>query len=190
MNKGPRERLQEILLHEENIESREKELLAIVPELIVCKNCAQSPPAHRAPVLAHTYEVVNGVDKDIVRKLAALLHDIGKPYVKKSVNGVDTFEGHEKVSEVLAHLILQRLGFKNDVRRAVALLVKYHEFELFPKQESIGGIAKKIGPELVEPLLELQWSDLHAHSQEKIKDLFVIREATIAYYLNVYAKND
>lgn len=188
MNKGPRERLQEILLHEDKIELREKELLAIVPELIVCKNCAQNHPAHRAPVLAHTYEVVNGVDKDLSLKLAALLHDIGKPYVKKIVEGIADFGGYEKISEVLAYLILQRLGFKSDVRKAVILLIKHHNFELFPRKESIEGITKKIGPELVEPLLELQWSDLHAHSEEKIQEQFVIREATIAYYLNAFKK--
>jgi len=155
-----------------------------LPELIVCKNCEQSLPAHRLPVLAHTYEVVDGVKKDITLKLAALFHDIGKPYVKKTINGIDSFRGHEKISELLADLILQRLGFENNIIHDVCLLIKYHDLELFPTKESIEDITQKIGPNLVLSLLELQWSDLLAHSKQKINDLISIRKATMEYYLN------
>lgn len=184
MDLNPKEHLKAILLHEGKIQLFETELLEILPELIVCKDCEQNLPAHHAPVLAHIYEVVNGVKKDVALKLAALFHDIGKPYVKRTINGIDSFKGHEKISELLADLILQRLGFENDIKRDVCLLIKYHDFELFPTKESIDDITQKVGSNLVLPLLELQWSDLLAHSELKINEMISIRQATMGYYLN------
>ncbi len=180
----PREYLEDILLSDEGIQLLEDELFTISPELIVCKNCDQNMPAHRVPVLAHTYEVVNGVRKDITLKLAALLHDIGKPYTKRTINGVDSFKGHEKISELLADLILQRLGFEDNIRQDVCLLIKFHDFDLTPTKESIDDITQKVGAKLVLPLLELQLSDLLAHSEQKVNEFISIRESTLKYYLN------
>lgn len=180
----PREYLEDILLSDKRIQLLEDELFTISPELIVCKNCDQNMPAHRVPVLAHTYEVVNGVRKDITLKLAALLHDIGKPYTKRTINGVDSFKGHEKISELLADLILHRLGFEDNIRQDVCLLIRFHDFDLTPTKESIDDITQKVGAELVLPLLELQLSDLLAHSEQKVNEFISIRESTLKYYLN------
>lgn len=182
-----KEKLESILMGDRQIESLEHELFAVMPELIVCKNCAQNLPAHRAPVLAHTYEVVDGVKKEIRIKLAALLHDIGKPYVRKTINGVDCFKGHEKVSELLAGLILQRMKYDDAIGHDVCLLVRYHDAELFPAEKSMQDMAQKIGWDLLLPLLELQWSDLLAHSAQKINAFMSRREAAMAYYLENFA---
>ncbi len=179
-----KEYLEGILLSDKGIQLLEDELFTISPELIVCKNCEQNMPAHRVPVLAHTYEVVNGVRKDITLKLAALLHDIGKPYTKRTINGVDSFKEHEKVSEILADLILQRLGFEDNIRQDVCLLIRFHDFDLTPTKESIDDITQKVGAKLVLPLLELQLSDLLAHSEQKVNKFISIRESTLKYYLN------
>jgi tRNA nucleotidyltransferase (CCA-adding enzyme) len=187
-DKMPREYLEAILLSDKGIQLLEDELFIISPELIVCKNCEQNMPAHRVPVLAHTYEVVNGVKKDITLKLAALYHDIGKPYTKRTINGVDSFKGHEKISELLADLILQRLGFEDNVRQDVCLLIRFHDFDLSPTKESIDDIIQKTGAKLVLPLLELQLSDLLAHSEQKVNEFISIRESTLKYYLN-YLEN-
>jgi len=187
-DKMPREYLEAILLSDKGIQLLEDELFIISPELIVCKNCEQNMPAHRVPVLAHTYEVVNGVKKDITLKLAALYHDIGKPYTKRTINGVDSFKGHEKISELLADLILQRLGFEDNVRQDVCLLIRFHDFDLSPTKESIDDITQKTGAKLVLPLLELQLSDLLAHSEQKVNEFISIRESTLKYYLN-YLEN-
>ncbi|CUX69512.1 HD domain protein [Clostridium sp. C105KSO15] len=180
----PSEYLEDILLSDKGIQLLEDELFTISPELIVCKNCEQNMPAHRVPVLAHTYEVVNGVRKDITLKLAALLHDIGKPYTKRTINGADSFKGHEKISELLADLILQRLGFKDNIRKDVCLLIRFHDLNLTPTKESIDDIKQKVGAKLVLPLLELQLSDLLAHSEQKVNEFIFIRESTLKYYLN------
>lgn len=181
-----KEFLTEILINTKKIESFEDELITIIPELIVCKNCEQNLPAHHLSVLNHIFEVVDGVRSDIILKLAALFHDIGKPYTKVTFNGVDNFCNHEKVSELLADLILKRLEFENDVQHAVKLLIRYHDFELSPTNDSLDAIAIKIGSKLVLPLLELQMSDLLAHSEQKVKQLISKRETTLKFYLENY----
>ncbi|SUY49777.1 HD domain-containing protein [Lacrimispora sphenoides] len=143
-DKMPREYLEALFLSDKELQLLEDELYIISPELIVCKDCEQNMPAHRVPVLAHTYEIVNGVRKDITLKLAALFHDIGKPYTKRTINGVDSFKGHEKVSELLADLILQRLGFEDNIRQDVCLLIRFHDFDLSPTKESIDDITQNM----------------------------------------------
>ncbi|MFD0713782.1 HDIG domain-containing metalloprotein [Paenibacillus sp. GCM10027626] len=182
--------LESILLGDEKIGSLEDELLAIVPELIVCKNCEQRMPAHRLPVLSHTYEVVDGVRNDIVLKLAALFHDIGKPYTKVTKHGLDSFKGHEEVSVVLGDLILQRLSFEERVRREVSLLVKYHDYELAPTQDSMNDMIQKIGKNLMLPLLELQLSDLLAHSEQKVNAHLEIRKNTLKFFLRMEGREE
>lgn len=184
VNNSLRERLETILLTTDDIALVEEELLSIVPELIVCKACAQNMPAHRLPVLLHTYEVVDGVRKNLVLKLAALFHDIGKPYTKVTRDGVDSFKGHEEISVILGDFILQRLGFDDMIRREVGMLVKYHDTALFPSPESMDDITGKIGIDLVLPLLELQLSDLLAHSEQKVKALLPQREDTLKFFLS------
>jgi putative nucleotidyltransferase with HDIG domain len=179
-----REQLEAILLSDKGIKASEIELFSIVPELIICKDCEQNLSAHHLPVLYHIYEVVDGVKKDIILKLAALFHDIGKPYTKVTINGIDSFKGHEIISELLADLILQRLGFEKDIRHEVSLLIKYHDYDLSPTQDSIDDITQKIGTNLVLPLLELQLSDLLAHSEQKVKEFISVRENTLKYYLS------
>lgn len=48
----------------------------------------------------------------MILKIAALLHDIGKPYRKTVIDNVDSFKGHEEASEIIANLILTRLGYE------------------------------------------------------------------------------
>ncbi|WMT39377.1 HDIG domain-containing protein [Paenibacillus sp. D2_2] len=122
--------------------------------------------------------------KDLALKLAALFHDIGKPYTKVTRDGVDSFKGHEEISVILGDFILQRLDFDDTIRRKVGMLVKYHDTELFPSQESMDDITGKIGVDLVLPLLELQLSDLLAHSEQKVNALLPQRENTLKFFLS------
>lgn len=73
-----REKLNHILVSSRNIEENRDEILRIIPELIICVDCEQNMPTHIYNVFDHIMETVNKVDFDLMLKLAALLHDIGK----------------------------------------------------------------------------------------------------------------
>ena len=54
-----------------------------LPELKVFKGYNQSNPHHKDDLLIHTLKVVSLVPNDLVLKLAALFHDLGKPETRK-----------------------------------------------------------------------------------------------------------
>ena len=100
-----------------------------IPELLICRNCLQKG-FHSFDVLDHLYYTVDGVPADnIVVRLAALFHDIGKPLVRdQKPSGEYTFYQHEKKSAEICGLILNRLRFPKETNTRVCELIKHHMF--------------------------------------------------------------
>ena len=63
---------------------------------------------------------------DIVLRLAALLHDIGKPATRRFERGGVTFHHHDVVGAKLARKRLRELRFDNDTVKRVSRLVELH----------------------------------------------------------------
>ena len=91
---------------------------------------------HHKDVYQHTltvleqaidYEKEYGLEKDLTLRLAALLHDIGKPVTKKlEPGGGVSFHHHDVVGAKLAKKRLTALRFDNDTIKAVARLIELH----------------------------------------------------------------
>lgn len=68
-----------------------------------------------------------GEEPDLVLRMAALLHDIGKPATKRlEAGGTVTFYHHDVVGSKLAKKRLRELRFDNDTISAVAKLIELH----------------------------------------------------------------
>ncbi len=68
-----------------------------------------------------------GFDQDLVLRLAAILHDIGKPATRRlEGGGAVTFHHHDVVGAKLAKKRLTALRFDNDTIKAVARLIELH----------------------------------------------------------------
>ena len=68
-----------------------------------------------------------GAEPDLVLRLAALLHDIGKPATRRiEPGGAVTFHHHDVVGAKLAAKRLRALRFDNDTIDAVARLIELH----------------------------------------------------------------
>ena len=95
-------------------------------------------------------------------RLAALLHDIGKPRVKKGEGPDATFYGHEIVGAKMTIQILNHLKFpKKDIEK-IAKLVKYHLFYYNPGEvgdASVRRLLRQVGPENMEELLQVRMAD-------------------------------
>lgn len=66
-------------------------------------------------------------EADVVLRIAALLHDIGKPRTREfGPNGQVTFHGHDWVGAKMAKKRLSALRFDNDSVKAIARLVELH----------------------------------------------------------------
>lgn len=61
-------------------------------------------------------------------RLAALLHDIGKPKTKRPEGDDFSFHGHEFVGARMAEKFLKRLHFSTDMVKKISHLVRYHMF--------------------------------------------------------------
>ena len=72
-------------------------------------------------------EVARGHQPDLVLRLAALLHDIGKPRTRKFEGGGKvSFHHHDVVGAKMARKRLQALKFPNDLVKSVSLLIELH----------------------------------------------------------------
>ena len=91
---------------------------------------------HHKDVYQHSLTVVSqaieleaeyGLEKNLVLRLAALLHDIGKPATRRlETGGAVTFHHHDVVGAKLSKKRLSELRFDNDTVKAVYRLIELH----------------------------------------------------------------
>ncbi|HEU5450153.1 MAG TPA: CCA tRNA nucleotidyltransferase, partial [Acidimicrobiia bacterium] len=87
----------------------------------------QDPIHHHKDVLAHTIAVVAKTGPELRVRLAALLHDIGKPKTRRfQPGGTVTFHHHDVVGAKLVRKRLRALRFDNSTVDRVATLVELH----------------------------------------------------------------
>ncbi len=102
-----------------------KVLDRIFPELTEGRGMAQRADFHRYDVLEHSLRAVLYADKSV--RLAALLHDVAKPFCYKR-DGY--YYHHFEEGERIAEEVLKRLKADNDTVRLVTFLVKEHMIDL------------------------------------------------------------
>ena len=145
----------------------------ILPEVAACKGVQQSG-YHTHDVFGHIVLTVAGTPPDVIARLGALFHDVGKP----STAGPDgTFLGHEVVGAEMAAGALERLRFPQREIDAVVLLVRLHLRPVFYASEWTDGavrrLARDAGPHL-ERLMSLARADIAASAYphpEKLDEL-------------------
>jgi poly(A) polymerase len=97
----------------------------VLPELPRMR--VEQDPIHRhKDVLTHTIAVVAKTRPSLIVRMAALLHDVGKPKTRSiGAKGV-SFHHHEVVGARMARDRLRALRFSNDEVEAIAQLVYLH----------------------------------------------------------------
>lgn len=132
-------------------------LAAFSPELAAQRGIAQN----KIPgddLWDHTVRSVDAAapDNQVVR-LAALVHDIGKPATAADGH----FYGHDKVGADLARSLLERLHEPRSVVERVALLVRYHmpTYHSGWSDTAIRRFIKKVGRNALDELWALQAAD-------------------------------
>ena len=152
----------------------EADLLAVIlPEIAAGKGVEQSG-YHTHDVFGHTLLTVEATPPDLLLRVAALFHDVGKPATAK---GDGTFLGHDKVGAEIAQAAMERLRFAQREIEVVTGLVRLHLRPVFYLSEWTDGavrhLARDAGP-LLDRLMLLARADIAASAYpepEKLDEL-------------------
>lgn len=141
-----------------------------MPELMPCRGCIQTDfrGFHEFDVLDHLFYSCDGAPKEKINvRLAALLHDTGKPAAKKIVpipqGETVTFYRHEQYSAEIARKLLFRLKFSNAEIDNICHLIENHMFNYEPqwKDSAVRRFLVKVKAENVEDLFDLRLADIY-----------------------------
>ena len=128
------EELYDVLLSEkpsEDIIKNEKEIFELIPELRICKGFKQFNRWHIYDVYEHILHVVDNVEPNIILRLSALFHDIGKP--KKFTldeEGVGHFYGHWEESEKIFKYFSKKYNIDKEISEKVCKLIYFHDINI------------------------------------------------------------
>lgn len=170
---------------------RYKEVFAvIIPEIEVMFNFDQNTPHHNKTLWKHTVSSIKYIKPDPVLKMTMLLHDIGKPQTKTTdINGVSHFKGHPRLSAAMADVILHRLRFSNEFIYTVTTLINYHDYRFNGNKKMMKKVLSKIGEEMFEKLLQVQYADMMAQSLYKREEKLLNCNKTVAEFKNITEEN-
>jgi poly(A) polymerase len=140
-----------------------------VPELLAL--AMEQDPHHRhKDVLAHTFAVVDKVSPDLVLRLAALFHDIGKPATKEIGPGGVSFHHHEVVGTRMTRKRLRELKYPrsivDDVSQLVYLHLRPHTLEMGWTDSAVRRYVRDAG-DLLDRLNELVRCDVTTANQRR-----------------------
>lgn len=138
----------------------------IIPELEEGIGCAQNQ-AHSFDVFEHLLRSLqHAADQGwpLEIRLAALLHDIGKPATRQwSEEKKDwTFHGHDVVSARMAKRILAELKYSKETIEKVVGLVRWHMFFSDPDVVTLAAVRRtivRVGANNIDDLLNLRVCD-------------------------------
>ncbi len=124
---------------------------------------------HAEECWTHTVACVAGVHKKkLALRLAALLHDIGKPAARTTDDaGADHFYGHETTGVELAEQELRDLRYSNEIIAYVDEAIAEHLHRLMFREEMRDSTIRRLMSRLkvlpIRDLLRLQLADLRAN---------------------------
>ncbi len=135
-------------------------LFVILPELQPMHGFCQHTPYHAYDVWEHTLHALMLAPPTETLRLAALLHDSGKPACfTLDAQGIGHMHGHAKVSREIAERILMALRVDNATRDRVLLLVENHHPDIEPNRVFIRRRLSRFGEDALRELLLLQRAD-------------------------------
>ena len=135
-------------------------LCRVIPELTPMVGYDQKNAHHIHDLYTHTALVAENCPADLVLRWAALLHDIGKPdSMTMGEDGQAHYHGHAALSAEMADVVLRRLKAPTAMREQVVLLIKKHMTLPEPDKKYLRRHLGKLGPDMMESLLQLQEAD-------------------------------
>ncbi len=134
----------------------------------------QDPEHRHKDVLAHTLAVVDRTRADLVLRLAALFHDIGKPATREFGPSGVTFHHHEVVGARMTRARLRALAYPkeivDDVSRLVFLHLRPHTLKMGWTDSAVRRYVRDSG-HLLDRLNDLVRADVTTANQRKERQI-------------------
>ena len=142
----------------------------ILPEVAATRNFDQQNKHHSKMLDEHLFSVLESVcekTKDPDVRMAALLHDVGKPasqwfdsdgnahYYKSEAEG----QQHAEVGADMARDLLIRLRYPSERIDRITHLVRNHMFTPFQSESGARRFINRVGDEYADDLLTIRWAD-------------------------------
>jgi poly(A) polymerase len=134
----------------------------------------QDPIHTHKDVLAHTIAVVRNTRPQLIVRLAALFHDVGKPKTRSFARGGVSFHHHEVVGARMTEERMRALRYPNDVVEAVVQLVylhlRIHTYAMGWTDKAVRRYVRDAGG-LLDELNHLQRCDCTTRNQNRARAL-------------------
>ena len=155
-----------------------------LPELASLR--LEQDPVHRhKDVFTHTLAVVERTRPDLVLRLSALLHDVGKPKTRRIGPEGVSFHHHEVVGAKIAAARLRELRYPNEVVTAVGEAIRlhhrFHTYRLGWSDSAVRRYVRDAGPylELVNDLVRADCTTRNADKARRLAQRMDELEARI-----------
>lgn len=152
----------------EYLKNNEERLFRIVPELSKGKGFSQNNNWHIYDVYEPILHVVDGVPNNIILRLAALFHDIGKPFVyQEDENGVGHFYGHWNKSKEIFENFADKYNLEKNTKTIISNLILYHDLNIDKiDDDALEKLVNIFNTNGIIMLFQLKRSDLLAQNKE------------------------
>lgn len=152
----------------ELIKRNEEKIFELIPELFVCKGFNQNNIWHIYDVYEHILHVVDGVDNNLILRMVALFHDVGKPFVyTEDENGIGHFYNHWNKSKEIFLEFIGGCAINKYFINIVSNLILYHDLNIDKlNDEEIVDLINILGKDGIDMLFNLKQSDLLAQNSE------------------------
>lgn len=138
----------------------------ILPEINSLVNYTPRCNNHNRDVFNHTLNVISNTHNDLILRLAALFHDVGKLNTLNELpNGHCYFPGHAQEGAVMVKPILSKLKFDNNTIDRVSTIIYDHlvlEVNYMPTDGEIKRLLRRVGVENISTLFDLQRADINS----------------------------
>ena len=144
----------------------------LIPEIRPCIGADHNSPYHRHGIYEHILYVTDyckptgDAETDYLIRLAALLHDIGKPAsrTKDPVTGRSHFYGHPAISaEIAACVLKDRFRLTENETGTVLTLIAEHDTMIAETEKSVKRAMNRMGKNVFPMWLVLKQADRDDH---------------------------
>ncbi|RYZ06971.1 MAG: HD domain-containing protein [Myxococcales bacterium] len=150
-------------------------LLAIsAPEMLESVGCEQNK-WHAFDVWGHAMSCLDSAPAEPVLRMAALLHDVGKPRSRAFSEKTQdyTFYEHERIGAEMVEPMLARLRFSSDEQKRIGALVRHHLvcYDSSWSDAAVRRWIRRVTPELLPDLYRLNEADVRGKGRDCSLDL-------------------